>query len=87
MSLCAHSTDYLSEELVVADASILVDVEDTKEEVRLLWSDLDAVVLDGFHKLLIVNEAVVVIIDDLEYSFQIEDSSGTSLSHSLSEFL
>ena len=77
----------MSKELVVADATILIDIEDAEEEVRLLWCDLDAIVLDGFHELLIVNKPVVVIIDNLEDTFEIENATGSSLSHPVSELL
>jgi len=77
----------LSKELVVADATILIDIEDAEEEVRLLWCDLDAIVLDGFHELLIVNKPVVVIIDNLEDTFEVENATCASLSHPVSELL
>jgi hypothetical protein len=77
----------LSEELVVADTAILIDIEDAKEEVRFLWSDLDAIILDSLHELLIVNKAVVVVIDDLEDTFEVKNAAGTSLSHPVSELL
>ncbi len=87
LSLRIHLSNDDSEEFIVADRSIMIEVKDAEQDLSLILGQLDSVVLEGFEKFLGIKLPVVVVIDNLENSSQTDDTTRTSLSHLISEFL
>jgi hypothetical protein len=87
LSSWVHNTNNSSEELIIANCAILVNIKDTEENLSFLLSDLDSIVLDGLKEFRKLKHLVVVVVDDLEDSSETYDAAGTSLSHLVSEFL
>lgn len=87
LPLSVHLTDNYSEELIVADSTIVINIKEAKKDLGLILSQLDSVILDSLEEFRKLEQSVVVIVDDLEDSSQANDATGTSLSHLLSELL
>lgn len=87
LSLRVHLTDHNSDEFIIADRTIMIEVKDAEQDLSLILGQLDSIVLEGFEKFLGIKLPVVVVINNLENSSQTDDSTGTSLSHLISEFL
>lgn len=74
------------EQLVERNETIIVDVEQVEELTALLLAELEAEVTESLPELLYFERSIAIVVQDLEYSLQTDQSSCTSGSQLLPQF-
>jgi len=74
------------EQLVERNDAIIVDVEHVEESTALLLAELEAEVTESLPELLYLERSIAIVVQDLEYSLQADQSSCASGSQLLPQF-
>lgn len=74
----AHVALDCVEQLVERNEAVVVHVEDVEELAALLLAELEAEVAESLPEFLYFERSIAIVVQDLEYSLQADQASGTS---------